>query len=96
MNKEQFKEYAELKIEEKRIKERIDELNPLLKEQIAASGADKVTTDFGNFTLGSRATWKYSEAVTKLQEEEKAKGIAKKVETTSLIYSAPKAGNQDE
>lgn len=93
MNKELFKEYASLKIEEKNIKKRIEELNPILKEEIISTGADKMTTDFGNFTLSSRSTWEYSEEVKKLQDKEKAKGIAKKVETTSLIYSAVKLPN---
>ncbi len=96
MEKELFREYAELKIQEKKIKARIEELNPKIKEQIAAAGAEKVTTDFGNFTLSKRSTWEYSPAVEKLQEHEKAVGIAKKIESTSLVYSAAKVAKTDE
>lgn len=91
MDKKQFKEYADLMVQKRAIEEKLEELNPLLKEQISNTGADKVETEFGNFTLGSRTTWKYSDAVASLQEKEKATGVAVAVKSMSLIYKAPKA-----
>ena len=88
---EKLKRYAELKAEEKIITEGIETLKPFIKEHIEGLGVDKLPTSLGVFTLGSRSTWKYSPAVEELQKEEKAKGIAKQVVTTSLIFSAPKA-----
>lgn len=89
VTKEDFKLYAELKAEEKRIKAAIDELNPSLRAHIESSGGDKlVIKEIGSYTISKRGTWKYSPAVEALQEDEKAKGIAKKVESISLIFKA--------
>ena len=96
MDKSKFQRYADLMIEKRKIEAELEELNPIIKEQISKEGADKVKTEFGTFTLGTRTTWKYSAAVEKLQEVEKATGIAKKVETTSLIYKTPKDKEADE
>lgn len=90
MTKEKFKQYADLMVEKRAIEEKLEELKPGLKAEIEEAGGDKVDTDFGTFTLGRRTTWKYSEAVTKLQEEEKARGVAQAIETVSLTYKALK------
>ena len=85
-----LKEYAELKLQEKVISEKLSELNPVIKEYLSDQGVDKLPTSMGNFSLGSRTIWQYSDAVTKLQEKEKAEGIAKKVTSVSLIFTTPK------
>lgn len=97
MNKEQFKEYADLKVEEKKIKARLSELGPLLKDQIASAGGDKVESEFGLFTLKKVPVWKYSPAVEKLEEEvdtlkkvEKSTGVATSEERIDLMYKEPK------
>ena len=92
---EKLKQYAELKIEEKRITDLLESLKPEIKEYIEGQGVDKLPTSLGTFTLGARTTWKYSPAVEALQKEEKATGIAKQVVTTSLIFTAPKAEKED-
>jgi len=56
-----------------------------------ANDVDKINTEVGSFTLGSRTTWKYSEAVSELQEHEKAAGIAKQVTATILSFRAVKS-----
>lgn len=95
LDKAKLQKYAELKAEEKRIAAEIDELKPEIQAAIVASGADKVETDFGNFILKPTVRWKYSPAVEALQEEEKAKGIAQKVETPGLLFKAAKVeGNE--
>lgn len=91
MDKAKLKEYADIQLQIRALEKRVDELKPEIKEMLSVSGADKVTTEFGNFTLGSRTTWKYSEDVERLQEKEKAMGIAKSVTSVSLTYTAPKA-----
>lgn len=84
--KKMLARYAELKIQSKKITEEIEELNPHIKEYILKEGVDKLPTTMGTFSVESRSTWKYSPAVEKLQDEEKAKGIAKQVTTTSLKF----------
>lgn len=92
---EKLKKYAQLKSEEKRIEKEIEELKPEIKEYIEAQGVDKIPTTLGTFSLTSKSTWKYSPAVENLQKEEKAKGIAKQVVSTSLMFTAPKADKEE-
>lgn len=72
-----------------------EEENESLKEEImaymASEKVEKLPTNLGTFTIGTRSTWKYSKAVAKLQEEEKANGTAEQVVSHSLIYTQPKA-----
>lgn len=84
--KEAFLEYEELKLQEKKIAERITELKPVLFEAVPKD--EEFTAKFGTFSIRPTSTWKYSEAVKALQEEEKAKGIAEKVTTEALVYTA--------
>lgn len=83
-------EYAELKQEEKIIAKAMKELQPKIKESMRANDKDKVNTDFGSFTLISRNSWKYSDAVTELEDEEIANGTAKQVISIILYFSATK------
>ncbi len=91
IDKEVLKEYAHLKSEEKRVTERIKELQPGIQEAMRANGADKVETDFGSFTLSERTTYQYSKAVEDLQEKEKADGTAKKLVSSTLLFKPPKS-----
>lgn len=93
MNKEVLKEYAELKVQEKQIKLRIDELNPLIKADLVAQGLDKLPTNLGNFNIKRAKKWTYSEAVKKMEEnlkllktEEEADGTATFVEVEQLEF----------
>lgn len=74
MKPELLREYAECKIAEKKIKARLEELNPLIKEDIIAAGLDKVPTSMGNFIIKKVKRWTYSPGIADLKEElEKAK-----------------------
>lgn len=95
MNTDQLKEYAKLKIEEKAIKARIDELNPLILEDIQKSGADEVPTSMGTFTLSSRRTYKYPDEIVNMElslkekkTEAEAKGTATPVDKEYIIFKA--------
>jgi hypothetical protein len=97
MNKEIFKQYAALKIKEKEIQEEIETLKPEIMEEIEESGADKIASDFGTFSLISIKKWKFSPAVEEakktldcLQANEKADGTATFEENKQLKYFAPK------
>jgi hypothetical protein len=85
-----LRSYAELKEAEKKIAASLEEIKPRIKEHLAKEGVDKLPTTVGTFTLSERATWKYSEAVDKLKQKEEATGVAKKVVSTSLIFTPPK------
>lgn len=87
MKKELLEEYAALKATEKTTADRLQELKPLIVEEMRAEDADKVATAFGSFTLGSQTRWQYSPAVEKLQELEKANGKARAVTSTVLRFS---------
>lgn len=96
--KENLKLYAELKIQEKEIKARLEELNPLVKDFISAQGVDKLPTNLGTFSLVPKAVWKFSPAVKrledevdKLKEKEKADGTATSDARYDLIFKAAKA-----
>lgn len=89
--KELLKEYADLKVSEKATTERLEFLKPLIVEEMRKIDADKVETEFGNFTVGSMTRWQYSPAVTDLQEKEKATGKAKQIVSTVLRFTGIKA-----
>ncbi len=93
MNKENLKEYAELKIQEKRIKSRIEELNPVIKQEMIDLGLDKVPTTAGNFNIKKAKKWTYSPAVAaakesldSLKSQEEADGTATFVEVEQLEF----------
>lgn len=87
---EKLKRYAELKAQQKSIEEEIDALGPEIKDHLVVQGIDKLPTSLGIFSIASKSTWKYTEAVEKLQAEEKAKGIARQVVTNYLRFSIKK------
>lgn len=93
MNKSLYKEYAELKIEEKKIKIRIEELNPQIKKEIIDMGLDKLPTNLGNFNIKKVKRWKYSELIDSLKKQldeskaqEEANGTATFVEVEQLEF----------
>lgn len=87
-----FEEYEELKLTEKRVAARLKELQPMLLKAIPEG--KEVAGQHGVFAIRNTSTWKYSQAVTakaeeldKLKDEEKAKGIAEKVEKPTVFYT---------
>lgn len=90
-----FRKYAALKIEEKRIKAELELLNPVIKDLMQKANADKVPSDWGTFTLKPVSVWKYSKAVDalekkvdKLKAQEKAEGIADSDVRYDLVFKA--------
>lgn len=97
LDKTLLQEYADLKVEEKRIKARIDELNPEIKQSIVDAGADKIDMEVGTFLLVIKKKWKYSEKVTTLDNQlklfksnEEADGTATFEEDSMLMFKAKK------
>ena len=96
MNKSIFVKYAELDANIKALEEERVALKPQVIEEIKKSGAEKVESDFGNFTIASKTTFAYSskvvEAETKLKtlkKKEEADGTAKAKVTEFLYFRSP-------
>lgn len=73
MNKAIFEQYAELKIAEKEIKEKIDALQPEVMAEMGEN--EEVETDMGKFIIGTRRSWNYPEAIKTAEADIK---VAKK------------------
>lgn len=93
-----YSEYAELKAQEKELKQRIAGVNKKIVEDMLEKGEDKIPTEFGNFILKELPSWEYSDEVEQLKvklvkrkEFEEETGIATKTTKPSLTFSAPKA-----
>ncbi len=100
MKAEIFREYAELKIKEKGIKSRLEELNPIIKEELVSSGLDKLPTNLGNFSIKKVKRWEYSSEVKlvednlkELKKNEEANGTARYVESQQLEFREIKENN---
>ncbi len=97
MKPELFREYAELKIKEKQIKARVEELNPVIKEELVSAGLDKLPTNLGNFNIKKVKRWTYTSAVEsakrsldELKAAEEATGTATFVEVEQLEFRESK------
>lgn len=89
--KEALLEYESLKIDEKRVKERLEELKEIILPSI---GDEPVNARSGYFEIKKKTMWKYSpeleskqEEVKKLEKDEVAKGIATPTVSTYLQYN---------
>ena len=83
-----LKEYEQIKISIKSLEERLTELKPLIVTLVEVDQVFK--TQQGSFTKRKMIKWKYSQAVADLQDDEKARGVAKEVEIFALVYSQKK------
>lgn len=93
MTESLFQEYAELKVKEREVEERLNELKPQVIEEMKGAGLDKQPTPLGNFTIQMSKKWKFSAEVNeaesrvkKLKEQEKADGIAECTEVPELKF----------
>lgn len=90
-----FGRYEELKGIIAAAEQEIDELKPEIVALVPEG--KEVEGEYGVFVVQDRPTWKYSgkhslakKALKELEEEEKAKGIAKKVSNPVLYYNKKK------
>lgn len=102
ISKDIIKEYVGLKIDEKRIKARVAELGPQIKQAILDDGMDKLPTTLGDFNIKRLKKWTYSEAVKKAKEDldaliitEEADGTATFVMVEQLEFREKKNGSDD-
>jgi len=98
-----LKEYAELKIQEKKIQDRIKDLKADVTNIVFDEDNQKLETQWGRFELrDGRKQWKYSDALTDKEEqvkeafkikkrEEELKGIAMLEKApTNLVFTVNK------
>lgn len=97
MNKTLSKKYAKLSAQIKALEAEQKLLKLTIMESMEQEGLEKVLTDIGSFTRAHKTSWKYSDAVAKMNEKlkmaqlkEQQKGVAKKSETEYLLFTAKK------
>lgn len=90
--KQAFTRYEELKIQTKAMADEMEELKPLILENIKVG--QEVEGESGLFTVRPRTTYKFSadhkvkaKELKDLEADEKAKGIAKESTSYSLYYN---------
>lgn len=88
-------QYEELKISEKEIKDRLDELKEIILPHVEAG--KKYAGEHGSFEVKSRATWKFSpelihekDIIKEKEADEIARGIAKNNPTVFIEYRMKK------
>lgn len=97
MNKDLYEKYVAIRFELKALEDK----EKALKEQIVAdlnqNKVEKITTDFGSFTICKKTSWKYSDKVKTIAErlklaqiQEQEKGIATPVESQYLMFTEKK------
>lgn len=79
--KDTFLLYEELKLEEKAIKERLDELTGELMDHVNED--EKLQAVHGSFTKGKRVSYLYSEELQQKEEELKAEKKHEEIEGTA-------------
>ena len=91
--KKELKEYAELKLEEKRIKARMAELNPTILNFMMESNFDKIDSPIGDFIIKKMKRWTFTPVVAELENDlenlkdaEKANGKATFREVEQLEF----------
>jgi hypothetical protein len=74
MTKELFDQLATLRIQEREIKSKIDEIYPQVLEEVAdAEDGTVIESDLGNFTVSFRRNWEYPELIQEFESEVKKK-----------------------
>lgn len=87
--------YAELKLEIKYLEEEAEKLKKEIMPEVERLGG--VEIPLGKFSIKSLNRWKYTKAVTELEEkvkikktEEEEKGIATLTTSNSLVFTSAK------
>ena len=75
MNKEIFKNYADIKNQIKELTEQAKQIEISVVEEMQKEEVEEVKSDFGTFFFTKRKTWKYPKAITEAENNIK---IAKK------------------
>ena len=92
---EKLKKFADLKIQQKSIETGIDTLKHFILAHLEEMKVDKLPTTLGTFSKEGKTTWKYSKAVEALQADEKATGVAEKVVSPYVKFTALKPEKEE-
>ena len=89
--KDVMNDYAEIKLEIKRLEEKADFLNPQILELMQANEIGEINIgDLGKLSIGSRRAWKYSQNVkevdAKLKELKKTEEMTGEATYTENFY----------
>lgn len=92
-----YKTLADLLALQKDIEAKVQEAKQTLLAEMEANGEEKVQTEYGSFTVASRKSYTYTDAVKKLEEKvklakvkEEQTGTATKKITQYIVYSNKK------
>ena len=92
-----YKEYQKLETQYKILVDLRETMREKIVLEMTKEGTDKAETDYGRFTVGTRSSWEYTDAVKKLEErvkiakiKEQQKGVATQSMTNYLVYSEVK------
>lgn len=88
-----LQQYIKLEIEYKELEARKQALRLEILNEMNKEKMQKVDTDFGSFTVCTKKSWKYTPAVSALEEKlkiarikEQDRGVAKAVESEYLLF----------
>ena len=102
MNKENYKNYADVKNQIKELENKAKEIEVIILDEMKSQEIDSVKSDFGTFSLTKRKTWKYTDEVLKLsdvvkqqKEKEETEGIATFEEKVGLLFRAKTNQNEN-
>jgi len=92
-----YAQLADVQAQRKALEEKESGIKTLILEEMVQEGVYTLTNECGKFTVSSRLSYTYTEAVTKLAEKlkiakikEEEKGVAKAKTTTYLTFTSPK------
>lgn len=90
----QYKEYAEVMVEKRKLEEKLDELKSVIIQSLKKEPEQKKETDFGSFTLNARKQWVYTDKVKKMEEKvliakdkEQKQGVAKALTSEYVTFT---------
>lgn len=89
MDKPRLELYASYKIEAAILEKKMEELKPLIIEEMIANEAEKVNTDWGAFTLQQNRKWTFSDEVEGIRTELKDKEAKEKATGTATYEETP-------
>ena len=82
-----FQDYAKAYAKVREAEKTKEALADKVKAYLHKHGKETTEASVGVFTIYEKATYKYSDKVKKLQEKEKAEGIATKTVSEALKFS---------
>lgn len=80
-----LKQFADLKFMIESLEKQLEELKPLVLDQIQESGTKSIENELGTFTMKERIYWQYSKKVTEIENLLKATKQLEEADKTATI-----------